>query len=135
MEDGPAQNPRYFLTPDSRGRTNPLLSFAVTRGIIRGIENQEDLETTQLSIRVTKLIRATAEDEPAASNAVEAEPPEIALEVPLHCRVGHGTGEFVFMARRKLGALRLQCAPRLEEWASLVNSLSREDKAHCLLRS
>lgn len=104
----------------------------MTRGIIRGIDNLDDLETTQMSIHITKLIRHTTEDD-LTTNSID--PDDIILEVPLHCGVSHGTGEFVFMARRKLGTLRLQCAPRLEEWASLVNTLSKEDKAHCVLRS
>lgn len=111
-----------------------MLFVTVTRGIIHGIENIDDLETTQMSIRITKLIRHTTEDDLSfTTNSVD--PDDIVVEVPQHCGVSHGTGEFVFMARRKLGALRLQCAPRLEEWASLVNTLSREDKAHCMLRS
>ncbi|RZC32452.1 meteorin-like protein [Asbolus verrucosus] len=73
------------------------------------------------------------------TNQIPDESPDILKEVTLHvaqhCGVSHGLGEFVFMARRKLGDLTLQCAPRLEDWAMLVNKLSEEGKAHCVLRS
>lgn len=93
-----------------------------------------------MSIRVTKLIRHTPDDDyytrDIETNAIDDEDSkEIVLHVSQSCGVSHGTGEFVFMARRKLGDLTLQCAPRLEEWATLINKLSGEGKAHCVLRS
>ncbi|KAF2880864.1 hypothetical protein ILUMI_25309 [Ignelater luminosus] len=119
-------------------------SDLVTRGIIRGVENQDEMEVSQVSVKVTKLIRHTTEDgysddieesENAIENPHESSSKEVILHVAQHCGVKHGLGEFVFMARRKLGDLTLQCAPRLEDWAVLVNSLSDEGKAHCVLRS
>jgi hypothetical protein len=115
-------------------------SDLVTRGIIHGVENREELEVSQMSVKVTKLIRHTADDAfTSDSNAIPDESDdalkEVTLHVAQHCGVSHGLGEFVFMARRKLGDLTLQCAPRLEDWALLVNRLSEEGKAHCVLRS
>lgn len=117
------------------------LFFSVTRGIIRGVENNEELEVSQMSVKITKLIRHTPED--AYSRDVETNiisedddgHKEVILHISQNCGVSHGTGEFVFMARRKLGDLSLQCAPRLEEWALLINSLTEEGMAHCVLRS
>lgn len=118
--------------------------FTVTRGIIRGVENHDEMEVSQVSVKVTKLIRHTTEDgysddieesENFIENPHESSSKEVTLHVAQHCGVKHGLGEFVFMARRKLGDLTLQCAPRLEDWAVLVNSLSDEGKAHCVLRS
>lgn len=123
-----------------------MLCVLVTRGIIRGVENHEDVDTTQMSIKITKLIRHVAEDDYLReietnflnqnnidynNNKIN----EIKLHVAKHCSVSHGVGEFVFMARRKLGDLTLQCAPRLEDWAVLVNRLSEEGKSHCVLKS
>lgn len=117
-----------------------MLCFTVTRGIIRGIENRDDLEVSEMSIKITKLIRHTANDgfnKDLRTNVIpeEGDSEEIVLQIPQHCGVSHGIGEFVFMARHKLGDLTLQCAPRLEEWAVLINRLSQEGKAHCVLRS
>ncbi|KAB0796212.1 hypothetical protein PPYR_10273 [Photinus pyralis] len=117
-------------------------SDLVTRGIIHGIENDDDLEVSQISVKVTKLIRHTADegyrdDWEESENSIDSGDvtKEITVQVPQHCGVKHGLGEFVFMARRKLGDLTLQCAPRLEDWAAFVNVISEEGKAHCVLRS
>lgn len=90
-------------------------------------------------IKITKLIRHTSDE--GDSNDLESNTighlneDEISINVAQHCGVSHGVGEFVFMARRKLGDLTLQCAPRLEDWALLMNSLTEKGKAHCVLRS
>lgn len=57
------------------------------------------------------------------------------LHVPIHCDARHGDGEFVFMARRKLGELALTCAPRLEDWADIVRTENHSGSAHCVLNS
>lgn len=92
-----------------------------------------------MSVKVTKLIRHTVEDSFSVdTNSISDDSSpfeEVILQVAQHCGVSHGLGEFVFMARRKLGDLTLQCAPRLEDWAVLINKLSEEGKAHCVLRS
>ncbi|XP_969763.1 meteorin-like protein [Tribolium castaneum] len=133
-------------TEECRPCTNEELAHAfctsdlVTRGVIHGVENHEDLEISQMSVKVTKLIRHTVDDAfTVDTNSISPEEDtpleKITLHVAQHCGVSHGLGEFVFMARRKLGDLTLQCAPRLEDWALLVNQLSEEGKAHCVLRS
>lgn len=149
-------------------------SDLVTRGIIRGVENLDDLELSQMTIKVTKLIRHTTnpvddddneleEDnielmdpstrattktdyfsyrtiDSSSGNIVTLDPDNtsgdhVTVHVAQHCGVAHGLGEFVFMARRKLGALTLQCAPRLEDWAMLVHKMNDEESALCVLRS
>ncbi|KAF5294937.1 hypothetical protein FQR65_LT10650 [Abscondita terminalis] len=117
-------------------------SDLVTRGIMRGIENHDDMEVSEISVKVTKLIRHTTDDGYSddleeKENSIDNDDltDEITLQVAQHCGVKHGVGEFVFMARRKLGNLTLQCAPRLEDWALLINDLSQDGKAHCVLRS
>lgn len=100
------------------------------------MENRDDLDITQLSIKVTKMIRDTSIEEDLDTNSVyDSDQEEVILHVSRHCKVTHGVGEFLFMARRKLGDLTLQCAPRLEEWAVLMHSLTEEGLAHCMLRS
>lgn len=91
-----------------------------------------------MNVKITKLIRHTTEDgdsDLVSSNSVNDITSGVTLQVPKHCGVSHGVGEFVFMARRKLGDLTLQCAPRLEDWANLIRHLTEEGKAHCVLRS
>ncbi|XP_045463340.1 meteorin-like protein [Harmonia axyridis] len=119
-------------------------SDLVTRGIIHGVEQHHTEELSQMSVKITKLIRNTVEETFSNKDVETNEIPEneydeadkkITISVAQHCGVAHGVGEFVFMARRKLGGLRLQCAPRLEDWAKLISTLSEEGKAHCVLRS
>lgn len=138
----------YDPTEECRPCTGEELAHAfctsdlVTRGIIHGVENSEELHVSQLTVRITKLIRHTTEDgyykdieNNSIDNSSEENVKEIKLNVAEHCGVTHGVGEFVFMARRKLGDLTIKCAPRLEDWAVLINKLSEEGKAHCVLRS
>lgn len=103
------------------------------------MENGVDGDISEMKVKITKLIRHTSEDASnslVSSNAIGDDfTKNLVLHIPKHCGVSHGVGEFVFMARRKLGDLTLQCAPRLEDWASLVRSLTEEGKAHCVLRS
>lgn len=103
------------------------------------------MEVSRLAVRVTKLIRHTTEDlyvdyldenENRIDNIYQNNiSKEVVLHVAQHCAVQHGVGEFVFMARSKLGDLTLQCAPRLEDWVLLINSLSDDNNIHCFLKS
>lgn len=118
--------------------------ITVTRGIIRSIENKEELEVSQLTVKVTKLLRQSTEDNLSStytsgddSNTVVTgnSDEQVFLNVALHCGARRGTGEFVFMARRKLGDFALSCAPRLEDWANIVRKINKEGTAHCVLKS
>ncbi|XP_060535437.1 meteorin-like protein [Cylas formicarius] len=112
-------------------------SDLVTRGVILAIENDDAAETSRLSVKVTRLIRHTTASEEAGPNGVAAAAGDVdsavTLNAPRRCGVSHGAGEFVFMARKKLGDLTLQCAPRFEDWAALVVRLNAQ--AHCVLKS
>lgn len=124
-----------------------MFSFCitVTRGIIRSIENKEELEVAQLTVKVTKLLRQSTEDSVSLTSTsvndslnsvvMVNSDEQVFLNVPLHCGARHGTGEFVFMARRKLGDLALSCAPRLEDWVNIVRKINKEGTAHCVLKS
>ncbi|XP_065161143.1 meteorin-like protein [Atheta coriaria] len=144
----PRGSKAFDPTEECRPCTSDELAHAfctsdlVTRGTIHGIENDEDAETSQMAIKITKLIRHTTEDgddfdlETNSLNAPTIDiDNEVVLNVAQRCGVSHGVGEFVFMARRKLGELTLKCAPRLEDWAVLMHQLTAEDKAHCVLHS
>ncbi|XP_039290301.1 uncharacterized protein LOC120352676 [Nilaparvata lugens] len=138
-------------------------SSTVTRGIIRGVENLDDLKVSEITVKVTKHLRESTPDELSslaedlASNEIDRTQSTtdgdkhkdrtqstsdtdkhnvtVRLQVPQHCGARHGAGEFVFMARRKLGDLVLRCAPRLEDWIDVVRSENAKGSAHCLLYS
>jgi len=138
-------------------------SDLVTRGVILGIDTTFTPDTTEMTIQVTKMIRQTitvyddieteedvnsdADNEINSKeiiNYVETpieidEKPFTGEKIPIivskRCAVSHGLGEFVFMARKQLGDLRLKCAPRLSDWALIVHKLEADEKAHCVLKS
>ncbi|XP_046659901.1 meteorin-like protein [Homalodisca vitripennis] len=119
-------------------------SELVTRGIIRAIENQEDAQTSSVTVKVTKHLRHSSSGVTSWSSEEEEEENSVLpggretlveLTVPGHCGAKHGTGEFVFMARRKLGDLSITCAPRLEDWVEVVRSENLSGSANCVLIS
>ncbi|XP_046408985.1 meteorin-like protein [Ischnura elegans] len=138
-------------------------SDLVTRGSIRSVESRDDPDTSELKVRVTKLIRRTRAPPPALegdpaldedeiheeqqqqprdkggagwwSGAAADRGASVTLHVPAHCGARHGAGEFVFMAQRKLGQLRLRCAPRLEDWAELARRANRLAASPCVLQA
>lgn len=57
---------------------------------------------------------------------------EVRIRVPTACDAHHGQGEFVIMAKKRLGDLTLSCAPRLDEWAQAVREM---ESAPCVLKS
>lgn len=130
------------------------LCVSVARGYIRSVENDEDLEESRVVVKMTRLLRRLAEEgagagpgpgaEDAEDNSLDGDEDEgvwvtgdetVSLRMPLHCGAKHGPGEFVFMARRKLGQLALTCAPRLEDWVLIVSDVNQAGSAHCVLRS
>ncbi|KAG6445869.1 meteorin-like protein [Manduca sexta] len=150
-------------TADCRPCTESELELAfctsdlVSRGVIVGSEQREDLDTTQLTLRLTKLIRATGSDtEPKdktdenddyyryeVDNTVEpargrrgrrARSLHAHVHVASACGAAAGAGEFLVMARRRLGRYALVCAPRLQDWVQLVERRNAEGTAHCLLQ-
>lgn len=108
----------------------------MTRGIIRSVETQE--ETSQVTVKVTKHLRHSSPEE----NSIDGDEDDdskgegvVQLTLPSHCGAKHGTGEFVFMARRKLGDLAITCAPRLEDWVEVIRAESISGNANCVLGS
>ncbi|XP_022830614.1 meteorin-like protein isoform X2 [Spodoptera litura] len=134
-------------------------SDLVSRGVIVMSEPREDLDTTQLTLRVTKLIRATSEAESKDKPDLEDDEyyrydVDNTLERTTHrnhrrrkvrslhahvhvssvCGASAGAGEFLIMARRRLGRYSLVCAPRIEDWMELVKRRNADGTAYCLLQ-
>lgn len=59
----------------------------------------------------------------------------LTFHTPLHCATEHEDGEFVFMGRRRFEEMMVVCAPRLQEWAAIVDRLNNSDNAPCILSS
>ncbi|KAM3964564.1 meteorin-like protein [Aphomia sociella] len=185
-EDGPKRRVatfRYEAKPLERRHYDPAtadcrpcsedemeLAFCtsdlVSRGVIISSEPREDLDTTQLTIRLTKLIRATGhhDDHKDVSDSIEdndyyryevdnviersthrksarrrnRDVVSRSLHAHVHvaatCGAAAGAGEFLVMARRRLGRYSLVCAPRLRDWKQLVDRRNADGTAHCLLQ-
>ncbi|XP_033197747.1 meteorin-like protein [Bombus vosnesenskii] len=106
----------------------------IARGTVSAVQRRPNLEAAELVLRVTKILRRIEENE---SNN-DADPTDshdrknVRVRVPTACDARHGQGEFVIMAKRRLGDLVLVCAPRIETWAKTVREL---ETAPCVLQS
>lgn len=110
-------------------------SDLVARGTVSAVQRQPSLEAAELVVGITKTLRRVDETDVTETNEVIdfTEPRKsIRVRVPTACDARHGQGEFVIMAKRRLGDLVLVCAPRLETWAKAVREL---ESAPCVLRS
>ncbi|XP_041978492.1 meteorin-like protein [Aricia agestis] len=125
-------------------------SDLVSRGVIVETKERQDLDTTQLTWKLTKIIRATGMED--NNDIVDTEyyryDVENSIAAPVRRRRAHshahvqvraacgaagGAGEFIIMARRRLGRLALTCAPRASEWDALVEKRRQDPTANCLL--
>lgn len=136
--------------------------FLVTRGTIYSIQQQPSLDTVEITIKRTKILRnnmqaiQNAEDawrrhykeqkfktkkhrrKSMISNDVDdnqIDLNELKFHTPTHCSPSHGEGEFVFIGRKRFDELMLICAPRLEEWAHLSRRTNESNTAPCILLS
>lgn len=65
----------------------------------------------------------------------DAETTKISFHRPSHCLTSYGEGEFIFMGRRRFSEIMLVCAPRLEEWTSIIQNYASTNDAPCVLSS
>ncbi|CAH2037702.1 unnamed protein product, partial [Iphiclides podalirius] len=154
-------NTRHYdpATADCRPCSDSELELAfctsdlVSRVMIVGSEEREDLDSTQLTLRLTKVLRATGGELNAdelehdgnyyayqVDNDIASEAREESRTLHAHvhvwsgCGAAAGAGEFVAMARRRLGRLALVCAPRTHQWRRLAEARANAHDAHCTLR-
>lgn len=57
----------------------------------------------------------------------------VSLYIAKSCQSKVGYGQFVFMARKKLGDFKLLCAPRLHDWKRLVTEENSRSNSQCIL--
>lgn len=105
----------------------------IARGTVSAVQKQPNLEAAELILRVTKILRRIEENENNDADTSDFhDHRNIHIRVSAACDARHGQGEFVIMAKRRLGDLVLVCAPRIETWAKTVREL---ESAPCVLRS
>ncbi|OAD60689.1 Meteorin-like protein [Eufriesea mexicana] len=106
----------------------------IARGTVSAVQRQPNLEAAELVLGITKILRRIEENENNndADSIDSHDRRNVRVRVPTACDARHGQGEFVIMAKRRLGDLVLVCAPRIETWAKTVREL---ETAPCVLRS
>ncbi|XP_077254979.1 meteorin [Temnothorax americanus] len=108
-------------------------SDLVAEGTVTAVEQNFEMDTAELILRATKILRYVPQE--AEGNEIDVTASlkkSIRVRVPMACDARHGLGEFVIMAKRRLGDLTLVCAPRLEAWEEIVRDM---DNAPCVLHS
>lgn len=107
-------------------------SDLVARGTVSAVERRPDLDAAELVLRVTKMLQRVDEADDNEIETSDFHRKVVRIRVPSSCDARHGQGEFVIMAKKRLGDLTLVCAPRLEAWAEAVRELQSSD---CVLKS
>ncbi|EFX88494.1 hypothetical protein DAPPUDRAFT_41548, partial [Daphnia pulex] len=107
----------------------------VARGFISSVYNDDQLERTLLKVRATRVIRQASTVFEPTNSLLDTEEHTGTLHVPLTCQVKHGSGEFLFMGRKRLGDAVLWCAPRLEEWQQWIHQAQMDGSAQCRLEA
>ena len=77
--------------------------------------------------------RSIRHQSPAANRNDDDAQHYATLHVPIKCQAKHGTGEFLFMGRQRLGDAILWCAPRAEDWSRWVRQAQTDGTAQCRL--
>ncbi|KAL6426183.1 hypothetical protein ACFW04_009025 [Cataglyphis niger] len=108
-------------------------SDLVATGTVTAVEQQLHLDAAELVLRIIKILRQVQEAENNENiDITTSSKRSIRVRLPVMCDARHGPGEFVIMAKRRLGDLILVCAPRLETWEQIVREM---DTAPCVLNS
>jgi len=153
-------DPWQECRPCSRKETLEMFcsSDFVARGSISSIFNDAQLDQTLMTVRASRVIRqASSVFRPTSrkrkrkwiaapskwkgmdgveEDLSDADQDHVAtLHLPLSCHVKHGSGEFLFMGRKRLGDAVLWCAPRLEEWEQWIAEANTQGTAQCRLES
>lgn len=132
----------YFTFQINRLRFVVCFSILVVRGNIFNVQERDDLNTNEINIGKTKILRDTdhvlvndSSDNNHMSMSEIDWKGRISYHTHRHCPTSTGAGEFVFMGRLRFNEIMLMCAPRLEEWANIVYRYRDNHDEPCILLS
>lgn len=106
------------------GTPNPLTTQSTSATTL---DPTTTMPATVAPLQIRRLVTTTPET--AHISAL------LSFHTPLHCATAHEPGEFVFMGRRRFEEMMVICAPRLNEWAAIVERLQSNGDAPCELSS
>jgi len=97
------------------------------------------MDESEITVRVEKFLKYSSFDtnyiakDETSRKGNELSDPTISITMPKMCQSKPGSGQFVFMARKRFDDYSLVCAPRWEDWKQLVAVENQKDDSHCVL--
>ena len=107
-----------------------LSLFTVAIGTMDEVTHEEEI--SHIDVTVTKLISQSesifkkSTDVWARSQVLKG-----VVNVPLRCGIRLGEGQFLFTGRVRLGQPVLQCAPRYEQWNTVLDDAVNHGLLEC----
>lgn len=106
-------------------------SDIVIKGFVTSIRQNAPMETSELGVKVTKVTRGDSSTNQEAGGVSTGQ--TTTLLRPLKCGSKLGEGEFLFLARRRLGETVVTCAPRWQEWKRIRRKALLDESNLCNL--
>ncbi|XP_035214783.1 meteorin-like protein, partial [Stegodyphus dumicola] len=108
--------------------------FAV-RGTISSLYENEITQRTELVVKARQILRDSEQKvfQTLSKSGKNLTTYSGVLYRPLQCGTRAGTGEFLFLGRRKLGDPILTCAPRWTEWKKIRQKAFSSGNLDCML--
>ncbi|XP_071106107.1 meteorin-like protein [Haliotis cracherodii] len=104
----------------------------VAVGNMDDVDHDDVEETSVIRVSVTQLLSQKDAIFKKAENGW-TRPHELkgVIHAPHRCGIRHGEGQFLFTGRVRLGQPMLQCAPRYEQWKSVLEMALLNDELEC----
>ncbi|KAG8199595.1 hypothetical protein JTE90_009432 [Oedothorax gibbosus] len=109
----------------------------VIQGSVASLFNNKQLQTTELTVRVSRVHRTNS-----VQTFTQLSDPDIPLSGstgyvilhrPLRCGTKSGSGEYLFLGNWILGNPSLNCVPRMAEWKKVRRKAMKEGTNECIL--
>lgn len=118
-----------------------LSSFPVLQGSVTSLFNNKLLQTTELTVRVSRMHRTNSvqtftdlsDHTNSSDTSAGQHPGHVILHRPLRCGTKSGSGEYLFLGNWMLGNPSLNCVPRIAEWKKVRRKALKLKTNECIL--